>query len=222
VTLVTPTTSTPVQDNISLVPLLCSILHQPIWAGARSNKFTGRLTVLAGLKRRQLARQVGGNCVLTNTFPLSSRWVAFSSLFSPGRCSALGVSSSCLATAAMTWYSSPRSTTTTTIVSSPDGGELDDDFPPWQKRNTRVCPATLLAGGGGDGATVARQEAAPRRLSDQSESTMPAPLRGTCRVLSFYLRQRRVSLPRNVPTPSGLMTPAPSRRTCWALASYLR
>jgi hypothetical protein len=53
-TLVTPTTSTPVQDNISLIPLLCSILHQPIWAGARSNKFTGWLTNFAGVKRRQI------------------------------------------------------------------------------------------------------------------------------------------------------------------------
>jgi hypothetical protein len=67
-----------------------------------------------------------------------------------------------------------------------------------------------------------KQEAAPRRLSYQSESTTPAPQRGTCRALSLHLRQRRVSLPRNVPTPSGLMTPAPSQRTCWALASYLR
>jgi hypothetical protein len=31
---------------------------------------------------------------------------------------------------------------------------------------------------------VAMQEATPRRLSDQSESTTPAPLRGTCRVLA--------------------------------------
>jgi hypothetical protein len=55
-TLVTPTTSTPVQDNISLIPpRLCSILHQPIWAGARSDKFTSRLTVLAGPKHRQLS-----------------------------------------------------------------------------------------------------------------------------------------------------------------------
>jgi hypothetical protein len=178
-TLVTPTTSIPVQDNISLISLLCSILHQTIWAGARNNKFTGQLTDLAGPKHRQLARQVGARCVLTNTFPLSSRWVAFSSLFGPGRCSASGVLSSCPATAAMTWYSSPRSTTATTVVGSPDGGEHDDNFPPWQKRNTRVCPATLLAGGGGgggDGTTMAMQEAAPRRLSDQSESTMPAPL----------------------------------------------
>jgi hypothetical protein len=106
-TLVTPTTSTPVRDNISLISLLCSILHQPIWAGTCSNKFTGRLTVLAGSKRRQLACQVGARCVLTNTFPLSSRWLASSSLFSQGRCSDLGVSSSCPLTAATTWYSSP-------------------------------------------------------------------------------------------------------------------
>jgi hypothetical protein len=51
-TLVTPTTSTPVQDNISLISPLCSILHQPIWAGTHNDKFTGRLTVLAGPKRR--------------------------------------------------------------------------------------------------------------------------------------------------------------------------
>jgi hypothetical protein len=51
------------------------------------------------------------------------------------------------------------------VVGSPGEGELDDDFLPRRKRNTRVCPATLLTGGGGDGATVARQEAAPRRLS---------------------------------------------------------
>jgi hypothetical protein len=48
-------------------------------------------------------------------------------------------------------------------------------LPPWQKSSIRVCPATLLAAGGGDGATVATQEAAPRPLSVQSESTMPAP-----------------------------------------------
>jgi hypothetical protein len=116
----------------------------------------------------------------------------------------------------------PRSTTTTIVVSSPGGGEPDDDIFPWQKGNTRVCPATLLAGGGGDGATMARQEAAPRRLSDQSESTTPTPLRGTCRVLSSHLRQRRVSLPSNVPTPGGLMTPAPLRGTCRTLVSHLR
>jgi hypothetical protein len=99
-TLVTPIMSTPVRDNISLISLLCSILHQPIWAGTRSNNIIGRLTVLAGPKHRQLARQVGARSMLTNTFPLSSKWVAFSSLFSRERCSALGVSSSCPAIAA--------------------------------------------------------------------------------------------------------------------------
>jgi hypothetical protein len=33
----------PVRDNTSRIPPLCSILHQPIWAGARSDNFTGRL-----------------------------------------------------------------------------------------------------------------------------------------------------------------------------------
>jgi hypothetical protein len=159
--------------------------------------------------------------VLTNTFLLSSRWTIFGSLFSPGRCSASGVSSSCPATAATTWYSSPHSTTTTTVVSSPGGGEIDDGISPRQKRNIWVRPTTLLAGGGEDGATVARQEAAPHRLSDQSEPTTPAPLWGTCRVLSSHLRQRRVSLPGNVPNPSGLMTPAPLRGTCRTLVSHL-
>jgi hypothetical protein len=212
-----------VRDNTSRISLLCSILRQPIWAGARSDKihWSTRLRIPRGPKRRQLARQVGACCVLTNTFPLSSRWVVFNNLFSWGCCSASGVSSSCPSTAATTWYSSPRSTiASTTAVSSPGGGELDDVFPPWQKSSIRVCPATLLTAGGGDGATVATQEAVPHRLS--SESTTPAPQRGTCQALSSHLRQRRMSFPRNVPTPSGLMTPVLSRRTCWALASYLR
>jgi hypothetical protein len=130
-TLVTPTTSTPPWCEIirAVFPPLCSISHQPIWAGARSDKFTRRSRDPPGSKRRQLARQVGACCVLTNTFPLSSRWVVFSNLFIPGRCSASGVSSSCPSTAATTWYSSRRSaTTTTTVVSSPGGGELDDVF----------------------------------------------------------------------------------------------
>jgi hypothetical protein len=160
--------------------------------------------------------------MLTNTFPLSSRWVVFSNLFSPGRCSASGVSSSCPSMAATTWCSSPCGTTTTTVVSSPGGGELNDVFPPWRKSSIWVCSATLLVAGGGDGAIVAMQKAAPRRLSVWSESTTPAPQRRTCRVLSSHLRQRRMSFPRDVPTRSGLMTPALSRRTCWALASYLR
>jgi hypothetical protein len=69
---------------------------------------------------------------------------------------------------------------------------------------------------------VARQEATLRRLLGQGEPTTPAPLRGTCQVLSSHLGQRRVSLPSNVPTPSGLMTPAPLRGTCRTFVSHLR
>jgi hypothetical protein len=67
---------------------------------------------------------------------------------------------------------------------------------------------------------MAKQEAAPCRLS--CESTTSAPQRGTRRALTSRPRRKRVSFPRNTPTPRGRMTAARSRRTCWALASYLR
>jgi hypothetical protein len=65
-------------------------------------QFTRRSRDPPGSKRRQLARQVGACCVLTNSFPSSSRWVVSSNLSSPGRCSASGVLSSCPSTAATT------------------------------------------------------------------------------------------------------------------------
>jgi hypothetical protein len=55
-----------------------------------------------GSKRRQLACQVGACCVLTNSFPSSSRWGVSSNLSNPGRSSVSGVSSSCPSTAATT------------------------------------------------------------------------------------------------------------------------
>jgi hypothetical protein len=67
---------------------------------------------------------------------------------------------------------------------------------------------------------MAKQEAAPRRLS--SESTASAPQRGTRRATTSRLRRRRALLPRNTPTPSERTTPARSRGTCWASPSYLR
>jgi hypothetical protein len=93
-------------------------------------------------------------------------------------------------------------------------------LPSWRKSSIRVCPVAFLAAGEGGRATVAKQEAAPRRLS--SESTTPAPQRGTRQALTSCLRRRRASFPRNTPTPSGQMMPAGSRRACWALALYLR
>jgi hypothetical protein len=65
-------------------------------------QFTRRSRDPPGSKRRQLARQVGACCVLTNSFPSSSRWVVSSNLSNPGRCSVSGALSSCPSTAAMT------------------------------------------------------------------------------------------------------------------------
>jgi hypothetical protein len=66
---------------------------------------------------------------------------------------------------------------------------------------------------------MAKQEAAPRRLS--SESTAPAPQRRKRRASTSRLRRRRASFPRNTPAPSGRTTPARSRGSCWASPSYL-
>jgi hypothetical protein len=90
----------------------------------------------------------------------------------------------------------------------------------WRKNNIRVCPVASPADGGGGGATKAKQEAAPRRLS--SESTAPAPQWGTRRASTSRLRRRQASFPRNTPTPSGQTTPARSQGTCWASPAYLR
>jgi hypothetical protein len=213
-----------VQDNTSrgspFFPLMFHLVPTHLGWDTQQ-QFTRRSRDPQGSKRRQLARQVGACCVLTNTFPSSSRWVVSSNLSSLGRCSVSGVSISCPLMAAMTWYSFLRRVTTTmAAVSPPAGGGIDDVFPPWQKSSIRACPVTFPAAGGGGGATMAKQEAAPRWLS--SESTTPAPQWGTRRALSSRLRRRRASFPRNTPTPSGRMKPARSRRTCWVLASYLR
>jgi hypothetical protein len=132
-TLVTHTASAPTltQDNTTRsFPPLCSISRQPIWAGTCNENFTRRSRDPPGSKCRQLAHQVGACCVLTNNFPLSSRWVVSSNLFSLGRCSVSGVSSSCPSTTATTWYSFPRSAAATTkAVSPPGGGGLGNIFP---------------------------------------------------------------------------------------------
>jgi hypothetical protein len=65
-------------------------------------QFTRRSRDPPGSKHRQLALHVGACCVLTNSFPSSSRWVVSSNLSSPGRCFVSGVLSSCPSTAATT------------------------------------------------------------------------------------------------------------------------
>jgi hypothetical protein len=59
-------------------------LHQSIWAGTRSNKFTSRLRVLAGPKRRQLARQVGGLLRVDKHFPVEFQMGSLQQPLQPG------------------------------------------------------------------------------------------------------------------------------------------
>jgi hypothetical protein len=204
-----------------IFPPLCSISRQPIWAGARSDNFTRRSRDPLGSKRRQLVCQVGACCVLTNNFPLSSRWVVSSNLFSPGRCSVLGVSSSCPSTAATTWYSSPRSAiATTTVVSSPGGGELDDVFPPWRKSSipglSRRLPRCRRRrrgnhgqAGGGTSSAVERVNGAGTPAGDMSGVAL-APETTTSVISPQHANPKRMD---DASTLAG---------TCWALASYLR
>jgi hypothetical protein len=65
-------------------PPSCSVSCRPIWAGTRGDNLLVGPGTPPGSKRRQLARQAGACCVLTNSFPSSSRWVVSSNLFNPG------------------------------------------------------------------------------------------------------------------------------------------
>jgi hypothetical protein len=65
-----------------------------------------------------------------------------------------------------------RATATMAADGPPAGGGIDDVFPAWWKNNVRGHPVPSPVDGGGGGATKAKQEATPRRLS--SRSTAPA------------------------------------------------
>jgi hypothetical protein len=111
-------------------PLLVFCLAPTHLGWGTQRQFTRRSRDPPGSKRRQLARQVGACCVLTNSFSSSSRWVVSSNLSSPGRCSVSGVSSSCPSTAATTWYSFLyRATTTTTASARPSAAESTTSSP---------------------------------------------------------------------------------------------
>jgi hypothetical protein len=198
-------------------PLRARPRARPIWAGARGT-LTRRLGDPPVSKRRQLARQVGACCVLTIGFPSSSRWAVSNDLSNPERCSVSGASSSCLSTAATTWYSFHRRATAAMAVDSPPaGGGTDDVFPAWGKNNIRARPILSLAIGGGGGAIGAEREAALRRLS--SKSTPPVPQRRTRQASPSRSRRRRAPTP---PVPQRWTTPARSRRTCRTSPSYPR
>jgi hypothetical protein len=95
-----PTSLTPVSGHLAS-PLRARARVDPSGLGHAAT-FTRRLRDPPVSKRRQLARQVGACCVLTNNFPSSSRWAVSSDLYNPGRCSVSGVLSSCPSTTATT------------------------------------------------------------------------------------------------------------------------
>jgi hypothetical protein len=70
--LVTPTISTPVQDNISLIPPSCvsSCINPSGQGHAAQNSLVGSVEGPPGPKHRQLARQVGGSAACWQYFPV--------------------------------------------------------------------------------------------------------------------------------------------------------
>jgi hypothetical protein len=92
---------TPVSSPAAFPPFAFCLAPTHLGWGTR-RQFTRRSRDPPVSKRRQLVRQVGACCVLTNSFPSSSRWAVSSNLSSPGQCSVSGVLSSCPSTAATT------------------------------------------------------------------------------------------------------------------------
>jgi hypothetical protein len=201
-------------------PPLCSVSRQPIWAGARDNNLLIGPGTPPGVETPTVGAPGRGLLRVDEQLPIKFQMGSLQQPLQPGTLLRFG---------SLEFMSLNGSYD---IVLLPPQRDSDNDgrqparrrwtrrrLPPWRKSSIRVCPIAFLAAREGDGATVAKQKAAPRWLS--SESTTPAPQRGTRRALTSRLRRRLASFPRNTPTPSGQMTPARSRRACWALASYL-
>jgi hypothetical protein len=203
-----------------IVSPLCSVSRRPIWAGTRNDNLLvgpenpGVETPTVGVPGRGLLR-------VDEQLPVKLRMGSLQQPLQPGMMLRFGSLE----------FMSLDGSYDMILLPPPRDNDNGGRQPARRRRNRRrlprvteehirVCPVTFPADGGGGGATMAKQEAAPRRLS--SESTALAPQRGTRRALTSRLRQRRVSSPRNTPTPSRRTTPARSRRTCWASTSYLR
>jgi hypothetical protein len=182
--------------------------------------FTRRSRDPPGSKRRQLARQVGACCVLTNSFPSSSRWGVSSILSNLGRSPfrepqvhvprrQLRHDTPSFAARQRQWRPSACSPAAESTTSSTRGGRTASESVP--------SPSPSTGKEAGQSWPSRR-----RRLVGCRASRRRRPQRGIRRALTSFLRRRRASFPRNTPTPSRRTTPARSRRTCWALASYLR
>jgi hypothetical protein len=167
------------QDNTSRGSLFPLVFHlAPTHLGWDTQRqFTRRSRDPPGPKRRQLARQVGACYVLTNSFPSKLQMGSLQQPLQAGTLLRFGSLEfmSLDDSYDMVLLPPPRD-------NDNDGDGIDDVFPAWRKSGIRVCPVTFPAAGGGGGATMAKQETAPRWLS--SESTMSAPQRGTRRALT--------------------------------------
>jgi hypothetical protein len=119
--------------------------------------------------------------VSTNSFPSSSRWVVYSNLSSPGRCSISGVSNSCPSTAATTWYSFLRRATTTMGAVSPPAGERVDDAGALARDTSGVDLASKTKT-----SIVSPQHANPKRTDDAS--TLAKDLLGVSLVLEITVQ----------------------------------
>jgi hypothetical protein len=175
-TLVTPTTSTLVQDNTRLIPPLVFHLAPTHLGRDTQRQIYSSVQGPPGSEMPTVGAPGRGLLRVNKHFPIEFQMGRLQQPLQPGTMLRFGSLEFMSLDAATTWYSSLRSMTTTTVNGSPGGGNLHDGISPRRKRNTSVIPATLLVGGGGDEATVATQEAAPYRLSNQSEPTMPALL----------------------------------------------
>jgi hypothetical protein len=83
-TLVTPTTSTPVRDNISLISLLCSILHQPIWAGTQQQQIYWSVDGPRGSKTPTIGVPGRGSLRVNEHFPVEFQMGSLQQPLQPG------------------------------------------------------------------------------------------------------------------------------------------
>jgi hypothetical protein len=143
-------------------PLFVSRLTPTHLGWGTQRQFTRRSRDPPGSKRRKLARQVGACCVLTNSFPSSSRWVVSSNLFNPDaapfRDSRVHVprrqlrhgtpssaarqrqrrSSACPAAAESTTSSPHGGRTTSGFVPSPSSPQEKEAGQPWPSRRRHL------------------------------------------------------------------------------------
>jgi hypothetical protein len=153
--LVTPTTSTLVQDNTRLIPpLVFHLAPTHLGRGTQRQIYLSvqgpprSETPTVGMPGRGLLR-------VNNRFPVEFQMGSLQQPLQPGTVLHFGSLEFMSLDCSYDMVLLPPWPTTMTINDSPGGGDLHDGISLWQKRDTPVVPTTLLARGGGDGATVA-------------------------------------------------------------------